>query len=256
MTRFGLTEKQDEIARRVIGEESARRDHLVVYLSGAHAYGFPSPDSDLDLKAVHFAKTRELLGFTSPKTTFDRTEMLEGVEIDYTSNEIGHVLAGILRGNGNFLERILGASILQGSPELHELQPIVRANVSRRMHRHYRGFAEGQLREVRASPTVKRLLYVMRTAHTGIRLLRSGELVTDVNELFAPNDPARDLIARKAAGEHTTLDATTLERFEPAIARLFAELDAAHDASALHEEPSRVRDLDDWLIRARLARIT
>src|SRR5690606_22403890 len=41
------------VADRVLDEESARRRHLVIALSGAHAYGFPSPDSDLDLKAVH-----------------------------------------------------------------------------------------------------------------------------------------------------------------------------------------------------------
>jgi hypothetical protein len=35
-------------------------------LSGAHAYGFPSPDSDLDLKAIHVAKTADLLGFDVP----------------------------------------------------------------------------------------------------------------------------------------------------------------------------------------------
>jgi predicted nucleotidyltransferase len=44
--------------QRVLEEEQARREHVVVYLSGAHAYGFPSPDSDLDLKAIHVAKQR------------------------------------------------------------------------------------------------------------------------------------------------------------------------------------------------------
>jgi RNA repair pathway DNA polymerase beta family len=37
----------DEVMKRVLREEEARREHIVVYLSGAHAYGFPSPDSDL-----------------------------------------------------------------------------------------------------------------------------------------------------------------------------------------------------------------
>ena len=46
---FGLSPHQRAVGDRVIVEESAKREHLVVYLSGAHAYGFPSPDSDLDL---------------------------------------------------------------------------------------------------------------------------------------------------------------------------------------------------------------
>lgn len=48
-----LTNEQRSVMTRVLAEEEAQREHLVVYLSGAHAYGFPSPDSDLDLKAIH-----------------------------------------------------------------------------------------------------------------------------------------------------------------------------------------------------------
>lgn len=43
------------VADAVLAEEEGKRRHLVVALSGAHAYGFPSPDSDLDLKAIHLA---------------------------------------------------------------------------------------------------------------------------------------------------------------------------------------------------------
>jgi RNA repair pathway DNA polymerase beta family len=53
VTRDLLTEHQARVADRVLDEEATRREHLVVSLSGAHAYGFPSPDSDLDLKCVH-----------------------------------------------------------------------------------------------------------------------------------------------------------------------------------------------------------
>ena len=44
MTTELLTAHQLTVARKVLAEESARREHLVVSLSGAHAYGFPSPD--------------------------------------------------------------------------------------------------------------------------------------------------------------------------------------------------------------------
>ena len=80
------------MAQRAVAEEGARREHLVVYLSGAHAYGFPSPDSDLDLKCVHVAPTGEFLGFCRPPLAVDRAEVLDGVELDYTSHELGHVL--------------------------------------------------------------------------------------------------------------------------------------------------------------------
>ena len=43
-----LNLRQRAAADRLLDEESAKRSHLVVSLSGAHAYGFPSPDSDLN----------------------------------------------------------------------------------------------------------------------------------------------------------------------------------------------------------------
>lgn len=53
-----LDPKQRAVADRVLDQESAARRHLVASLSGGHAYGFPSPDSDLDLKAPR-ARTTE-----------------------------------------------------------------------------------------------------------------------------------------------------------------------------------------------------
>src|SRR3954468_1496225 len=100
-----LTPKQAEVAGRALDEEGRARRHLVVSLSGAHAYGFPSPDSDLDLKAIHIAPTRALVGLSPPVLHANRLEVIEAVEIDYSSNELGGVLAGILAGNGNYVER-------------------------------------------------------------------------------------------------------------------------------------------------------
>src|SRR5882672_11113266 len=121
-----LTAKQAEVARSFLAARSAERSHLVIYLSGAHAYGFPSPDSDLDLKCIHIEKTNRLLGLNPPVPTVDRAEIIEAVEIDYTSNELAHVLAGILAGNGNFIERVLGRLAVRTSPALEELRPVVR----------------------------------------------------------------------------------------------------------------------------------
>jgi predicted nucleotidyltransferase len=170
--RNALSETQRRIMSRVLEEEQARREHVVVYLSGAHAYGFPSPDSDLDLKAIHIAKTEDLLGLDTPAPTVDRAETIDGVEIDYTSNELRHALAGVLAGNGNFIERILGRTTAHESPLLHELRPIVQGSLSRRVYRHYHGFARNQLAFLEKEPTVKKLLYVLRTTLTGIHLHR------------------------------------------------------------------------------------
>lgn len=253
---FGLSSHQRSIGDRVIAEESSKREHLVVYLSGAHAYGFPSPDSDLDLKTIHIARTSALVGFDPPQPTYDRAEVIEGVEIDYTSNEIAHVLSGILNGNGNFLERILGRTALASIAELEELRTLVRGSVCRRVHRHYRGFAANQQRLLEKEPTIKRLLYVLRTALTGTHLLRTGELETDLLRLADAYElrDARALVEAKRAGEHTTADPALLESWRPRLEQALSRLDAARDRSVLPEDPRGIPALDAWLVALRRSR--
>lgn len=260
MTNTGIAALLSEHERRVmegaLAEEEARRDHLVVYLSGAHAYGFPSPDSDLDLKAIHVAKTAELVGFEVPALTVDRAEIVDGVEIDYTSNELGHALSGILGGNGNFLERVLGRTTVIESPLLAELRPLAQASLSRRVHRHYRGFALNQLGLLKKEPTAKKLLYVLRTTLTGIHLLETGELETDLGLLMAPYGipDAASLIERKRAGERVALDEDALASWTPRVETLLARLDLARRESPLPEDPPNEPEIERWLIGVRRAR--
>jgi predicted nucleotidyltransferase len=251
-----LTATQRAVAARVLGEESSRRDHVVIYLSGAHAYGFPSPDSDLDLKSIHVAPTASLLTFAPPVQTFDRAEIIDGVEIDYTSNEIGAALGGVLAGNGNFLERVLGTCTMHESEWLLSLRPIVLRSLSRRVHRHYRGFATSQVKALEATPTVKKLLYVLRTTLTGTHLLRSGELVADVTDLLDAYGfgDARALVLAKRAGERTALDGATLDRWRAEVQRAFDALDAAEQSSRLPLDPQNASELEAWLLDLRRAR--
>lgn len=252
-----LTKEQRAVMSRVLAEEEARREHLVAYLSGAHAYGFPSPDSDLDLKAIHIAPTVDLLGFEVPSPTVDRAEIVDGVEIDYTSNELSHALAGILNGNGNFLERVLGRMVAHESKLLAELRPLVLRSLSRRVHRHYRGFALNQLRFAEKEPTAKKLLYVLRTSLTGIHLLETGELEADVTRLLEPYGltDAGALVERKRAGERVGIDPELLASWRPRIDALFVRLDASVERSPLPAEPRNEGELREWLLSVRKSRM-
>src|SRR5206468_9294572 len=127
-------------------------------------------------------------------------------------NELQQTLVGILRGNGNYIERLLGAIPLRTTPELDELRPIVRRALSRRVYRHYHGFATGQLREFEAAEgaPAKKMLYVLRTTLTGTHLLRTGEVQTDVTKLLDSYGfaDAHELVAAKLAGERVCLAAS------------------------------------------------
>jgi hypothetical protein len=259
MTDPLMTEHQLRVAHRVLDEESTRRWHLVVSLSGAHAYGFPSPDSDLDLKCIHVASTSELLRLEQrTPAPAERLEVLEGVEVDYSSNELGPVLQGVLQGNGNYIERLLGAHTLRGSSELEAVRPLVRQVLSRRLHRHYRGFATSQLREWEKTGfrSTKKLLYVLRTTLTGTHALLTREVETDLTALMDRYGfgQAGELVAWKRRGERSELPEALSEHWRGQVGRAFERLDEAYARSVLPEEPQGIADLEAWLLEVRRSR--
>jgi uncharacterized protein len=246
-----LTEAQQRVARAFLAEREKERHHLVIYLSGAHAYGFPSPDSDLDLKCVHVAPTNELVGLAPTDDPPDRIEVVEGVELDYGSNELSPVLRGAMKGNGNFIERILGDLALGGDTQLLvEAREVVRPLLSRRAGRHYGGFATSQLRLFDDKPTAKRALYVLRTAATGRCLLERGELVTDVARLrdFVPTE-IDELLAIKRTGERQQLEPEHAKEWRSRLTAVIDGIDGAWPRSVLPPDPlpETISALDAWL---------
>jgi predicted nucleotidyltransferase len=180
---------------------------------------------------------------------------VEGVEIDYSSNELQPVLVGVLQGNGNFIERILSRFVLRSSPEHESLRALVARSLSRRIHRHYRGFATGQLREWEKDGfrSAKKLLYVLRTTLTGTHALLTGEIETDVTVLLDAHGfgAARELVAAKRRGERSELPPPVAERWKSEVARAFDVLDAALTPSPLPADPPNVSELEGWLVELR-----
>jgi predicted nucleotidyltransferase len=125
------------------------------------------------------------------------------------------------------------------------------------VHRHYRGFAQNQQRFLEAEPTVKKLLYVLRTTTTGIHVLEKGELEADLTRIADAYDlaDARDLVTRKRAGERIGLDPSLLDLWRPRIATLFQRLEHAHATSSLPDHPPNEAEVREWLIAQRRARL-
>src|SRR4051812_44378414 len=252
-----LTPHQTTLARAFLAERERERHHLVVYLSGAHAYGFPSPDSDLDLKCVHIAPTGELVGLNPPEDPPGRIDIVDGVELDYGSNELAPVLRGIIKGNGNYLERILGELVLGGDAALlAQAREVVTPLLSRRVGRHYGGFATSQLRLFDEKPSAKRALYVLRTAATGRQLLAHGNVVTDVANLgeYLPRE-LPELIAIKQRGEKQELEPAHAREGRARLVAAIDAIDGAWPTSVLPAEPppEAIAAVDEWLRSVRQA---
>jgi len=140
---------------------------------------------------------------------------------------------------------------------LCELRALVPQLVTRHHAHHYVGFAETQWRlfDKERPRRIKPLLYVFRVLFTSIHLMRSGEVeanVTVLNE-HAGLPYIGELVARKLVGpERGTLDDGDVVLFAAEYARLRGELEAAHAASKLPNQPSCRDAVNDLLVRVRL----
>jgi len=56
---------------------------LFATVSGAHLYGFPSPDSDVDLRGAFVLPVREVIRLREPVETLTVTRTAGGVEVDW-----------------------------------------------------------------------------------------------------------------------------------------------------------------------------
>jgi len=229
-------------------------------ISGAHLYGFPSPDSDYDLRGCHVLSVREVVGLDTCRETVESSTTEGGFEVDLVTHDVRKFFGLLLKKNGYVLEQLTSPLVVHTTPEHAELKAIAKGCVTRHHSHHYLGFAETQWRlfAKEVPRRVKPLLYVYRVLLTGIHLMKTGEVEANLVHL---NEEARlshvdDLIARKLAGpEQSTLDDADLAFHAREYGRLRTGLEAAHIASTLPEQPSARPALDDLLIRIRIASI-
>jgi len=119
---------------------------LFATISGAHLYGFPSTDSDYDLRGVHLLPAHEVVGLEPVRETIESTSVEEGLEIDLVTHDARKFFALLLRRNGYVLEQLYSPLIVQTSAAHEELQAIARGCITRQHAHHYLGFAASQWR--------------------------------------------------------------------------------------------------------------
>jgi uncharacterized protein len=230
---------------------------LFTTISGAHLYGFPSADSDYDLRGTHVLPLENVLGMKPQKETIDKTGIHDGLEIDLVTHDIKKFMGLMLKKNGYVLEQLLSPLVVHSTPEHDELKKIATDCITKHHAHHYLGFAATQWRlfQKEDPPRVKPLLYVYRVLLTGIHLMRTGEVEANLirlNEIeqlsYIP-----ELIDEKVNGkEKETLSQIDFEFHEREYNRLRSELEQAYDKSTLPEVPTAIAALNDLLVRIRM----
>jgi uncharacterized protein len=230
---------------------------LFATISGAHLYGFPSPDSDFDLRGVHVLPREAVLGLHVSDETIEKDTVDDGLEIDLVTHDVKKYFELMLRRNGYVLEQIFSPLVVFTTPEHAELKSIASGCITKHHAHHYLGFADTQwkLFSKENPPRVKPLLYVYRVLLTGIHLMRTGRIEANLATLSNETQLRflDELIARKREGaEQSTLPSADLAFHEREVQNLFDALKAAYEKSDLPDQPSSKANLHDLLIRLRL----
>ena len=227
---------------------------IFVTVSGAHLYGFESPDSDVDLRGCHVLPPHELLGLRSPRETVERMGLERGIELDLVSHDAGKFFRMLLKRNGYVLEQLLSPLVVVSSPEHEELIALAPRLLTRHHSHHYFGFARTQWDLFVKEPRVKTLLYTYRVLLTGIHLMRAGVVEASLVRLLEdyPQEGVGELIAAKKGGaEKQTLDRSEVARHAGRIDGLVAKLQESRDQTDLPDASTAFDEVDALLLRVR-----
>src|ERR1700756_3392834 len=123
---------------------------LFATISGAHLYGFPSPDSDFDLRGAHVLPVEKVLGLEVRDETVQDSRVIEGLEMDIVSHDVRKFFGLLLKKNGYVLEQLFSPLVVLTTTEHAELRAIAQHGpggmglITKHHSHHYFGFAETQ----------------------------------------------------------------------------------------------------------------
>jgi uncharacterized protein len=98
---------------------------LFATISGAHLYGFPSADSDYDLRGIHVLPLEDVVGLTQSNETVEKSGIHDGLEIDLVTHDAKKFFGLMLKKNGYVLEQLLSPLVVHTTPEHEELKALV-----------------------------------------------------------------------------------------------------------------------------------
>jgi predicted nucleotidyltransferase len=211
--------------------------------TGSRAWGFPSPDSDYDVRMIYVHEADWYLTLSDKKDTIEF--MSEDAELDITGWDIKKCLKLMWKSNGALLERLQSPIIYR---EENGLQPVLQQFSQRcfapiaAMH-HYLGMARNSFFDIEGKEEIKlkKLFYALRATLCCKWILEKGTVppivfMTMVNDLIFERD-LKDrivsLIELKSGKSESYMHPAEKEL----AAFITSELNAA--AAAFHTLPGR-----------------
>jgi hypothetical protein len=194
MNDYGLKAKVLNEARRQTLNKFKELGVTPAYIviSGSHLYGFPSKDSDLDVRCCHIRDTKDLFHLDKNGDVLEWKSEIDGILTEFVSLEIEKDIRLCMENNSNILEHLSAKNLLTTeSVECTKLREIAFKGISKKIAKPYEGMARQNYRKFIESmnPTyedklVKKYLYVMRSYIVGMHALRTGEVIPNIQHHF------------------------------------------------------------------------
>jgi predicted nucleotidyltransferase len=132
--------------------------------SGSRAWGFPSPDSDFDVRFLYAHERDWYVSLAEARDVIERP--LDDVRVNLAGWDIRKALRLLLRSNPALYEWLVSPIVYVDSPLRAELKALFEAHASpRALAHHYWSIARGQWRteiEGRAQVRLKKYFYAVR----------------------------------------------------------------------------------------------
>lgn len=208
-----MEQKIQQALRRI--EQQEQLDILYAVESGSRAWGFPSKDSDFD---VRFIYRRPKNWYLKLEKTADHLEIPISDQLDICGWDLDKTLKLLQKSNPALLEWLNSPLVYCENPQfIAELRQLSEENLNeQRLIYHYLHMAEGNYREYlkKEQVRIKKYFYVLRPvlACMWIQTYHQRPPVLFEELLTLPDLPAdllqiiNDLLARKKQGDELDLE--------------------------------------------------
>jgi hypothetical protein len=187
---------------------------ILVGVVGSHAYGLNHADSDVDLRGIFVAPTKDILGLQSVIETIDQTNP------DICKHEVHKFMRLALAGNPNIMEMLYLDNYVKLDEYGKKLIEIRQCFLSDRVRHSYGGYAISQMKRLvnrgdgsfssdTRKRTAKHARHCFRLIQQGNDLLTTGVLkvkVDDPEYLFWLGDQDVDKLEQLFTEEFGKLD--------------------------------------------------
>jgi len=228
---------------------------LNAYISGSHLYGWPSKDSDTDIRGCYVLKKEKFLGLDDP---YDVIEIKTKVNKDIVLFEARKFIKLALKGNCNILEEVNASQIYKTADFVKLKQLINNAFGKRGIMNSYRGMAEFNYKKfiLQGRNTVKKYLYVFRGLLAGIYCLQTGLIKPNIEKLnkhFKIKEVTKLLEIKRKGLENEPLKELEEGVLDKIIKGLFDKIDEAYIKCKMPESPTEeeIEIINKFLIKLR-----